>query len=115
MYMYICIHMYVCIYVRMFVSILRAYTYNYTHMTLQANFQPIHIAAAGGKADVLKYLGKLPGVDVHAINAVRNCKLPYIANCSSFAVAKLNCNSLENICSRMVVFYGQSLLHRLFH
>ena len=36
----------------------------------------------------------------------------YIANRSrwrSFAVAKLNCNSLENICGWTVVLYGQSL------
>ena len=32
-----------------------------------------------------------------------------------FAVAKLNCNSLENIRSWMVVLHGQGLLHRLFH
>ena len=41
-----------------------------------------------------------------------------IANCSrwkSFVVAKLNCNLLENICSWIVVMYGQNLLHRLFH
>ena len=30
-------------------------------------------------------------------------------------VAKLNCNSLETIHGWMVVLYGQSLLHRLFH
>ena len=29
--------------------------------------------------------------------------------------AKLNCNLLENINGWMVVLYGQSLLHRLFH
>ena len=44
--------------------------------------------------------------------------LLYIANHSrwkSFAVAKLDCNSLENIRGWMAVLYGQSLLHRLFH
>ena len=33
----------------------------------------------------------------------------------NFTVAKLNCNSLENICGWMVVLHGQDLLHRLFH
>ena len=28
---------------------------------------------------------------------------------------KINCNSLENILGWMVVLYGQSLLHMLFH
>ena len=37
------------------------------------------------------------------------------SRCKSFTVAKLNCNSLENICGWMVVLYGQSLLHRLFN
>ena len=44
--------------------------------------------------------------------------VPYIANYSrwkSFAVAELNCNSLENIHSWTVVLHGQGLLHRLFH
>ena len=27
----------------------------------------------------------------------------------------VNCNSLENIFNWMVVLYGQSILHRLFH
>ena len=42
----------------------------------------------------------------------------YIANRSrwkSFAVEKLNCNSLENIRGWMVIFYGQDILHRQFH
>ena len=44
--------------------------------------------------------------------------LPYIGNRSrrkSFTVAKLNGNSMENIHGWMVVLYGQSLLHSLFH
>ena len=51
-------------------------------------------------------------------SSLRAIVLPYIANRSrwiSFAAAKLNCNSLENICGWTVVLYGQSLLHRLFH
>ena len=44
--------------------------------------------------------------------------VPYIANYSrweNFVVAELNCNSLKNIHGWMVVLYGQSLLHGLFH
>ena len=42
--------------------------------------------------------------------------IPYIANhLQSFAVANLNCNSVENISGWTVVLCGQSLLHRLFH
>ena len=42
----------------------------------------------------------------------------YIANhlrWKSFLVAKINCNLLENICGWIIVLYGQSLLHRVFH
>ena len=46
------------------------------------------------------------------------CKyISYIANCSRwkwFAVVNLNYNSLKNICSCMIVLYGQTLLHRNF-
>ena len=42
----------------------------------------------------------------------------YIANrlrWKSFTVVEINCNSLENIHGCMVILYGQTLLHRLFH
>ena len=65
------VHTYVYMYVRTYVCVHTAYIYNNTHITLQANFRPIHMAAAGGKVDILKYLGKLPGVDVHARSQVR--------------------------------------------
>ena len=45
--------------------------------------------------------------------------IPCIANRSRwkcFVVAKLDCNSLENICSWTIALYEQSLLRcRLFH
>ena len=44
--------------------------------------------------------------------------IPYIANRSrwkSFVVVEINCNSLENIHGCMMIWYSQTLLHRLFH
>ena len=44
-------------------------TYVCMHI-LQADCQPIHFAIITGKVDILKYLTKLPGVDVHARTAI---------------------------------------------
>lgn len=65
------IHMYVrnyvqCTYVHMYVYVSILQSHTVTHITLQANYQPIHMAAVTEKVDILKYLGKLSGVDVHA-------------------------------------------------
>ena len=56
--------------VRTYVCIHTTFTCNYTHTILQADFQPIHLAARCGKVDILRYLGKVPGVDVHAVDEV---------------------------------------------
>ena len=56
--------------------------------------------------------------DIQKYHSKTSNQIPYIANHSrwkGFVVAKLNCNSLENIHGWTVVLYVQSLLHRLFH
>ena len=82
------------------------------------NFRTIAptVFTVGVSTNRLKLLSTIAHIFLNSTaNRTKFCGDTVYCKSKSFAVVEINCNLLENIHGCMVILYGQTLLHRLFH